>query len=49
MKATFISHLRYDNDIKITNIIDEENNITEEGGAKLQWRQLLGIGVAIDF
>jgi hypothetical protein len=49
MKATFISHLRYDNDIKITNVIDEENSITEEGGAKLQWRQLLGIGVAIDF
>jgi hypothetical protein len=49
MKASFISHLRYDNDIKINNVVDEENNITEEGGAKLQWRQLLGIGVAIDF
>lgn len=49
MKASFISHLRYDNDIKINNVVDEENNITEEGGAKLQWRQLLGVGVAIDF
>lgn len=49
IRATFGSHLRYDNDIKFTNIIDPENNITETTGAKLQWRQLLGIGVAIDF
>jgi len=49
IQASLISHLRYDNDIKITRVIDPENNITEEGGAKLQWRQLLGIGVAIDF
>lgn len=49
MKASFISHLRYDNDIKVTKVVDQENNITGEGGAKLQWRQLLGIGVAIDF
>lgn len=49
VKATFGSHIRYDNDIKTIVTIDPENNITEERGARVQWRQLLGIGVAVDF
>lgn len=49
IKATFGSHFRYDNDIKTVVVIDAENDVTEERGAKLQWRQLLGIGVAVDF
>lgn len=49
IKATFGSHIRYDDDIKLTKVIDAENDITEERGAKVQWRQLLGIGVVIDF
>lgn len=49
IRATFGSHIRYDDDIKTTIVLDAENDITEERGAKVQWRQLLGIGVAIDF
>jgi hypothetical protein len=49
VKATLGSHLRYDNDIK-TNV--EQNEITNEEivrtGAKLQWKQLLGVGVVVD-
>ncbi|MCB0463353.1 MAG: DUF3078 domain-containing protein [Flavobacteriaceae bacterium] len=48
VKASLGSHLKYDNDIKIIN----ENMETEEdevSGAKVQWKQLLGLGVSIDF
>lgn len=49
VKATLGSHLRYDNDIK-TEV--ERNEITNEKvvlkGAKLQWKQILGVGVVVD-
>jgi len=49
IKAMISSHLRYDNDIK-TSV--ERNEITNEeiviSGAKLQWKQLLGVGVVVD-
>ena len=49
VKATLGSHLRYDNDIKIE---VERNEMTNEEfvieGAKLQWKQILGIGVVVD-
>lgn len=49
ISAMFGSHLRYDNDIK-TEL--EKNEMTNEEtvitGAKLQWKQLLGIGVVVD-
>lgn len=48
IKASLGSHIKYDNDIKIIN----ENTETEEdeiSGAKVQWKQLLGLGVSIDF
>ncbi len=49
VKATLGSHLRYDNDIKT---VVEKNEITNEKtvvkGAKLQWKQLLGVGVVVD-
>lgn len=49
IKAMISSHLRYDNDIK-TNV--ERDDITNEeiviSGAKLQWKQLLGVGVVVD-
>ena len=50
VKATLGSHIRYDNDIKI---LEESNDETEtelvEKGAKVQWKQLLGVGVVVDF
>ncbi len=48
VKATLGSHLRYDNDVKII----EETDVAEEfvqKGASIQWKQLLGIGVVVDF
>jgi hypothetical protein len=49
VKATLGSHLRYDNDIK-TDV--EQNEVTNEEiiitGAKLQWKQILGVGVVVD-
>ncbi|MFP4846622.1 DUF3078 domain-containing protein [Winogradskyella sp. PE311] len=49
VQATLGSHLRYDNDIKIE---VESNEMTNEEivlqGPKLQWKQLLGVGVVLD-
>lgn len=49
VQATLGSHLRYDNDIKVE---VESNEMTNEEiviqGPKLQWKQLLGVGVVLD-
>ncbi|MFC0605290.1 DUF3078 domain-containing protein [Winogradskyella pulchriflava] len=49
VKATFGSHIRYDDDIKIE---VERNEMTNEEfvieGPKLQWKQILGVGVVVD-
>ena len=49
ISAMFGSHLRYDNDIK-TKVVRNEitNEDAVEIGAKLQWKQLLGIGFVVD-
>lgn len=48
IRATFESHIRYDDDVKtlVPSAIEGEY---EEAGAKVQWRQFLGIGFAVDF
>lgn len=49
VQATFGSHLRYDNDIKVE--VNQNETTNEEvvlQGAKLQWKQLLGVGVVVD-
>lgn len=48
IKATLGSHLRYDDDVKTTipSAVEGEN---DEAGAKVQWKQFLGIGFAVDF
>lgn len=48
VKATFGSHLRYDDDVKTKEPSEIEGEFTESG-AKVQWKQFLGIGVAFDF
>lgn len=48
IKATLGSHLRYDDDIKTTKPSSVEGE-TVEAGAKVQWKQFLGIGFAVDF
>lgn len=49
IKASLGSHIKYDHDIKSKTSVDEATNdeIVIEG-AKLQWKQLLGIGVVLD-
>ncbi|WP_308993051.1 DUF3078 domain-containing protein [Mariniflexile litorale] len=48
VKATLGSHLRYDDDVKTTKPTDVEG-VNDEAGAKVQWKQFLGIGFAVDF
>lgn len=49
VKANLGSHLRYDNDIKITEVPEIEAERETIRGAKVQWKQLLGIGVEVVF
>ena len=49
VQATLGSHLRYDHDIKSeieTNEVTNEEIVVE--GPKIQWKQLLGVGVVVD-
>ncbi|CAH8281758.1 DUF3078 family protein [Mariniflexile fucanivorans] len=47
VKATFGSYIIYDDDVKTTETdVDGE---TFEAGAKVQWKQYLGIGFAVNF
>lgn len=48
VRATLESHLKYDDDVKTSepSAIAGEFN---EAGAKIQWKQFLGIGFAVDF
>lgn len=48
VSAVLGSHLRYDNDIKIVEV-NEDTQEEIEKGAVVQWKQLLGIGVTMDF
>jgi len=48
VRATLGSHLRYDDDVK-TYIETDVEDETEEAGAKVQWKQFLGVGFAVDF
>jgi hypothetical protein len=48
IKATLGSHLRYDDDVKTSKPTAVEDEF-EEAGAKIQWKQFLGIGFAVDF
>lgn len=48
MKANFGSHLKYDNDVK-TLVENEELDEFETKGSMVQWKQILGVGVIVDF
>ena len=48
VKATLESHLKYDNDVKISEATEIEGEF-DETGAKVQWKQFLGIGFIMDF
>jgi hypothetical protein len=48
IRATFESHIRYDDDVK-TSVPSAIEGEFDEAGAKVQWKQFLGIGFAVDF
>ncbi|MFD2725618.1 DUF3078 domain-containing protein [Hyunsoonleella rubra] len=48
VRATLESHLRYDDDVKILEPTAVEGEF-DETGARVQWKQFLGIGFAVDF
>lgn len=48
VRASLSSHLKYDDDIKISTPTGIDGEYVERG-AKVQWKQLLGIGVAFNF
>ncbi|GAB1858499.1 DUF3078 domain-containing protein [Flavobacteriaceae bacterium MHTCC 0001] len=49
VRATLESHLRYDDDVKTTQPSATVEGEFDEAGAKIQWKQFLGIGFAVDF
>ena len=49
VRAIMGSHLKYDNDVKIAIEDDDMPEETVIKGAKVQWKQLLGVGVSVDF
>ncbi|HLT33139.1 MAG TPA: DUF3078 domain-containing protein [Aquaticitalea sp.] len=51
VKASLGSHVRYDDDVKTVVTINEGTEQEEQlmEGAKIQWKQFLGIGVVVDF
>ncbi|EGV42651.1 DUF3078 domain-containing protein [Bizionia argentinensis JUB59] len=52
VRATLGSHLRYDNDIKIQKeVVNGDTGDSEyvDLGARVQWKQLLGVGVVYEF
>lgn len=51
VKATLGSHIRYDNDIKVQKEVENAEGDTEyvDDGARVQWKQLLAIGVIVGF
>ena len=48
IRATLGSHLRYDDDVKTQTPSDVEGEF-DQAEAKVQWKQFLGVGFAIDF
>ena len=49
VRATLESHLRYDDDVKTLEASATVPGEFDEAGAKIQWKQFLGIGFAVDF
>lgn len=49
IRASLGSHLKYDDDVKTFEPSPIEEDEFVERGAKIQWKQLLGVGVVVDF
>ena len=48
VKASIGSHLKYDDDIKVQGDIDDDGDL-EDLGPKIQFKQMLGVGVVYEF
>ncbi len=48
VKASIGSHLKYDDDIKVQGDIDDDGEL-EDLGPKIQFKQMLGVGVVYEF
>lgn len=49
VRATLESHLKYDDDVKTLEPSATVDGEFDEAGARIQWKQFLGIGFAVDF
>ncbi len=49
IEATLGTHIIYDDDIKFNRVIDENGTVVNPGGARIQFKQLLGIGILYEF
>ena len=49
IKASFGSHIKYDDDVKTQVESETEEGGYDEAGAKVQWKQFLGVGFAVNF
>jgi len=49
IRATLGSHVRYDDDVKTTKPSETIEGELDEAGARVQWKQFLGVGFAVDF
>lgn len=49
IKASFGSHIKYDDDVKTQVESETEEGEYDEAGAKVQWKQYLGVGFAVSF
>lgn len=48
VKANVGSHLKYDDDVKFKKDLDGDGNL-DTGGPRIQWKQLLGVGLVYEF
>ena len=48
VKANVGSHLKYDDDVKFQQDYDGDGEL-ETGGARIQFKQLLGVGIVYQF
>lgn len=49
INASIGTHLIFDNDIKFDEVVDDDGNVIEPGISRIQFKQLLGVGLLYDF
>ena len=49
LQATLGTHIIYDDDIKFDRVVADDGTVINPGGARIQFKQILGIGIVYDF